>query len=101
MTIQDFTVETFGKLYRSCGNCGTQYERHVVLDGITARDGSTLVGINSNYGDTAEFSNITIYGAINICDRYTGNDTGAEPSKTGSGADSQNCLYSDSDITQL
>ncbi len=99
LTIQDFTVETFGKLYRSCGNCSTQYGRHVVLDGIVARSGSTLVGLNTNYGDTADFTRITTYGKVSICDRYTGNSSGAEPVKTGSGSDSQYCRYSASDIT--
>jgi hypothetical protein len=36
---------------------------------------------------------------ISICDRYTGNSTGAEPTKTGSGADGTYCRYSTSDIT--
>jgi hypothetical protein len=100
LTIQDFTVETFGKLYRSCGNCGTQYGRHVVLKNVTARSGSSLVGINTNYGDTADFDFITTYGNITICERYTGNSSGAEPTKTGSGSDSQYCRYQDSDITR-
>lgn len=100
LTIQDFTVETFGKLYRSCGNCSTQYARHVVLKNVTARSGSTLVGINTNYGDTADFDFITTYGNISICDRFTGNNSGAEPTKTGSGPDSQYCRYQDSDITK-
>lgn len=26
VSISGFTVETFGKLYRSCGNCKTMYE---------------------------------------------------------------------------
>ena len=62
--------------------------------------GSVLVGINTNYGDSADFDRITIYGNIGICDRYTGNNTGAEPVKTGSGSDSQYCRYTSSDITQ-
>lgn len=98
LTIQNFVAETFGKVYRSCGNCSTQYERHVVLDNVTAQNGSTLAGINTNYGDTATFSNIVVYGNITICQRYTGNNTGAEPFQTGSGADGQYCLYQDSDI---
>jgi hypothetical protein len=35
LSISDFTVNTFGKLYRSCGNCDSMYERHVIMDGIT------------------------------------------------------------------
>jgi hypothetical protein len=100
LTIQDFTVETFSKLYRSCGNCSQQYARHVVLKNVTARSGSTLVGINTNYGDTADFDFITTYGNITICERYTGNNNGGEPVKTGSGPDAQYCRYQDSDITK-
>lgn len=98
LTIRDFEADTFGKLYRSCGNCSQQHERHVILDSIVARSGSTLVGLNTNYGDTATFSNITVYGNITICQRYTGNNTGAEPVSTGSGPDGQYCLYSNADV---
>ena len=37
--------------------------------------------------------------SLTICERYTGNSTGAEPSKIGSGADGTVCIYSASDIT--
>jgi pectate lyase len=99
VTIQDFVAERFGKLYRSCGNCSNQYERHVVLERITASGGSSLVGINTNHGDTATFSEITVMGNITICQRYTGSNSGAEPVQTGSGPDGQYCLYDNSDIT--
>ncbi|HEX9619688.1 MAG TPA: pectate lyase [Polyangiaceae bacterium] len=100
LTIQDFQADGFGKLYRSCGNCNDQYERHVILQRVTARNGSSLVGVNTNYGDTADFEAITIFGDIVICERYTGNDSGAEPFKTGEGSDSQYCRYENSDITR-
>ncbi|KAI3341626.1 pectate lyase-domain-containing protein [Ustulina deusta] len=99
ISISGFTVDDFGKLYRSCGNCDDMYERHVILDSITASDGSALVGINSNYGDTATFSNIVVSDVNNICVEYEGNDTGDEPEKIGSGP-SDYCLYDDSDITE-
>ncbi|MCK9896229.1 pectate lyase [Frankia sp. AgB32] len=104
VTIRNFQVNDFGKLYRSCGNCTKQYQRNVVLDGITVTSpGKTIVGVNTNYGDTARFSKITIVNDssknIKICDRYTGNSTGAEPTKTGTGADGKYCVYSTSDLT--
>jgi hypothetical protein len=34
-----------------------------------------------------------------ICQKYIGNNTGAEPTQAGSGADGTNCFYSASDIT--
>ncbi|MEV6156555.1 pectate lyase [Nonomuraea sp. NPDC052129] len=103
MYIRNFQVTNFGKLYRSCGNCSKQYARHVVISNVTATySGKTLAGINTNYGDTARFSGITIVGdsgkKIVICEKYKGVTSG-EPTKIGSGADGVNCLYSSSDIT--
>ena len=65
---------------------------------------SALVGVNTNYNDTARFSSILVKAATNsltICQRYTGNNTGAEPPKNGSGADGTVCMYSNSDITWM
>ena len=44
MSVSGFTVDDFGKLYRSCGNCDEMPARHIILDDITATSGSTLVG---------------------------------------------------------
>jgi hypothetical protein len=106
LTIRNFQVSDFGKLYRSCGNCSTQYKRTVVIQNVQATaPGGSLAGVNTNYGDSATFSGITIIGdssrKISVCDRFTGNNTGAEPKKTGSGADGTYCRYSSSDITYL
>ncbi|GGU27992.1 pectate lyase [Lentzea flava] len=103
MYIRNFQVDDFGKLYRSCGNCKKQYKRDVVLENITAfSPGKTLVGINTNYGDTARLSKITIVGdssrKIVVCEKYRGVTSG-EPTKIGSGPDSTNCLYKTSDVT--
>ena len=103
MYIRNFQVSDFGKLYRSCGNCKTQYKRNVVVDNVTATvPGKTLVGINTNYGDTAKLTRITIIGdssrKIVPCEKYKGVTSG-EPTKIGSGPDSTNCLYTTADIT--
>jgi len=98
MVIRNFCVESFGKLYRSCGNCSTQYKRSVVIDNVIARSGKVIAGINTNYGDTARFTRLTVTGSPVICEKYTGNTSGAEPTRIGSGADGTNCLYSSSDI---
>ena len=101
--ISNFFVSSVGKVYRSCGNCSTQYARHVVLDHVVAKSAKYLAGINANYNDTATFSNITICSgsSTTICERYTGNDSGDEPTTIGSGPDSKSCLYSNSDITTM
>jgi hypothetical protein len=103
--IDGFQVEDFGKLYRSCGNCkSAQGKRTVVIKNVTATyKGGALAGINTNYGDSATFSKITIVGdskkKIAICNKYIGNNTGKEPTSNGSGADGTYCKYSASDIT--
>ncbi|CAL3965558.1 unnamed protein product, partial [Diplocarpon coronariae] len=48
LDISGFTVGSFGKLYRACGNCASSYERHVIMTDITANDGQILAGINAN-----------------------------------------------------
>ncbi len=103
LTIRNFQVENFGKLYRSCGNCGTQYRRNVVIDNVTATvPGGVLAGINPNYGDTMRIVRATIIGdgdrRVVPCQKYRGVTSG-EPPKTGTGPDSTNCLYSPSSIT--
>ncbi|GGL05543.1 hypothetical protein Sme01_63480 [Sphaerisporangium melleum] len=100
--ISNFYVASSGKLYRACGNCSSSYQRHVVMNGIVAQSTKVLAGINTNWGDTARFSNITVYGSsssTSICDKYKGVPKGSEPTKIGSGADGVNCIYSPSDIT--
>ncbi|CAE6365772.1 unnamed protein product, partial [Rhizoctonia solani] len=51
--IDSYCVQDFGKLYRSCGNCGTQVKREVQISNVIARNGKLLAGVNSNYGDVA------------------------------------------------
>ncbi|GAA3594357.1 pectate lyase [Kineosporia mesophila] len=103
MIIQNFVAQDFGKLYRSCGNCSTQYQRSVAFYNVMiVEPGKSLAGINTNYKDTATFKWVRLYDAnkkISICDRYTGNSSGKEPTKTGSGADGTYCKYTSSDIT--
>lgn len=45
LSISDFAVENFGKLYRSCGNCGTQYKRNVIMNNVSASGGKQLTGM--------------------------------------------------------
>ncbi|MGW2962621.1 pectate lyase [Streptomyces sp. NPDC001220] len=104
LNVSGFAVQNFGKLVRSCGNCSTQYKRTINLNTIEATyKGSALVGINTNYGDSATLKNITIVGdsgkKIVPCQKYIGNNTGAEPPTNGSGPDGTYCKYASSDIT--
>ena len=104
LTVTGFQVEDFGKLVRSCGNCKKQYKRTVVLSDIdVTAPGKSIVGINTNYGDTATLSKIRVHGdskkKIKTCTRYQGNSSGKEPKDLGSGADGTYCVFSSSDIT--
>ncbi|CAE6451681.1 unnamed protein product, partial [Rhizoctonia solani] len=81
--IDSYCVQTFGKLYRSCGNCSTQYKRSVQISQIIGKSGSTLAGVNSNYGDVAQFdkASLSLSSVSSICDTYQGNSSGSEPKK--------------------
>lgn len=105
LVVKNFQVDDFGKLVRSCGNCSTQNARHIQLQNIWATaPGTSLVGINTNYGDTARISDVTIYEDgdrdMKICTKYKGTTSG-EPSEIGSGADGTNCIYSASEISYV
>ncbi|KAI9726719.1 MAG: hypothetical protein M1834_008654 [Cirrosporium novae-zelandiae] len=95
VSISDFYVTDFGKLYRSCGNCKKQYERHVIIKGVKASSGKTLVGINPNYGDTATIDSATCASSVKtICAEYKGTSNNSEePKKTSTGV-SKYCKYS-------
>ncbi|KAI5846207.1 pectate lyase [Tricharina praecox] len=99
VSVTDFFVSNFGKLYRSCGNCSSQVKRTFIATGVVAQTGSVLAGINTNYGDTATISNTCTAGVTDICQRFTGNSNGDEPVKTGAGNDGTYCKY-DSTVTR-
>ncbi|MFF8842312.1 pectate lyase [Streptomyces sp. NPDC015127] len=104
LVVTKFQVSDFGKLVRSCGNCSKQYKRTIILnDADITAPGKAIVGINTNYGDTAALRNIRIHGdssrKIATCERYTGNNTGDEPVKTGTGPDGTHCRFTASDIS--
>jgi hypothetical protein len=99
VTIRNFRVSNFGKLYRSCGNCKTQAARTVRISNITAvAPGKTLVGANANLGDRVTVSTVTISGSgaakVHICELFNGNNTGAEPTKISNAPDGITCTAS-------
>ncbi|WP_030612699.1 pectate lyase [Streptomyces fulvoviolaceus] len=104
LVVTKFQVENFGKLVRSCGNCKTQYKRTIIINDVDiTAPGKSIVGVNSNYGDTAALRKIRIHGdsskKIKTCTRFKGNNTGAEPTEIGTGADGTSCNFSSSDIS--
>ncbi|MBI9114205.1 pectate lyase [Sanguibacter suaedae] len=97
--IKNFEVEDIGKLYRSCGNCATQHKRHVIVDNVRViAPAGSIVGLNTNYGDTATISNLTVVGdpskKIPVCEWYRGilKSQGGDAKKLGNGPSSQ-CIY--------
>ncbi|KFY78458.1 hypothetical protein V501_02749 [Pseudogymnoascus sp. VKM F-4519 (FW-2642)] len=82
VNIINFYVEDYGKLYRSCGNCSSQCKRNVYIEGVIAKNGGVLAGINSNYGDTATIKN-SCFDTAHSCQMFTGCNNGCEPAKAG------------------
>lgn len=82
VTIKNFTVVNAGKLYRSCGNCSNNGgPRKVVIQGVKAKGVSELVGINSNFGDTANIASSCGSSVKKVCQEYKGVQKGSESSK--------------------
>jgi hypothetical protein len=103
LVVSKFQVENFGKLVRSCGNCKTQYKRTIIINDVdVTAPGKAIVGINSNYGDTASLRHIRVHGdtkkKIKTCVRFQGNNTGKEPTELGTGPDGTSCRFTASDI---
>ncbi|ELU40515.1 polysaccharide lyase family 3 protein [Rhizoctonia solani AG-1 IA] len=91
VNISSYCVQDFGKLYRACGNCKTQYKRTVNISDVIAKNGSLLAGINSNYGDVATISNVTPTSVKSMCDTFQGNNSGKEPTKLTSNKVTDEC----------
>ncbi|KAF6814842.1 pectate lyase [Colletotrichum sojae] len=73
VTIDGFTVVTAGKLYRGCGDCTNNGgPRNVVVKNVKAKGVKELVGINSNYGDTANISGSCGSSTPKVCQEYKG-----------------------------
>ncbi|THV04052.1 pectate lyase [Dendrothele bispora CBS 962.96] len=95
VVIENFCVQDFGKLYRSCGNCDDQVQRNVRISQVTASDGDAIAGINSNFGDIAVIDTDTLQlsDVDSVCDTYEGNDNGDEPPKLTSNEPNDNCQF--------
>ncbi|KAH7083184.1 pectate lyase-domain-containing protein [Paraphoma chrysanthemicola] len=93
VAVKNFYAENIGKLYRSCGNCGTQYARKSTFDGIKIKTGKLVAGVNGNLGDTTTIKNACLLSVSNICDLFKGVTSG-EPTKTASAPDGKTCATS-------
>ena len=101
VSISGFYLSGSGKLYRGCGNCTNSYTRHVKIDNVLLNDIDMVAGINSNWGDTATITRVTLSNASSavVCGKYQGVAKGSEPKYLGAGWNDANCKVSQSDIT--
>lgn len=60
--------------------CSSQCKRNVYVEGVTARNGGEVVGINQNFGDTATLINVCT-DAKEACWIYDGCAGGCSPKK--------------------
>ncbi|KAH6913310.1 pectate lyase C [Coprinopsis sp. MPI-PUGE-AT-0042] len=98
VVVDSFYGDGFSTFYRSCGNCKTQYARSIEIKNSWVVNGKNLVGINTNYGDSAVIRSTKANSVTTICQKYVGNNSGKEPTKDSAGPDSKYCKYSNSDI---
>ncbi|KAF1314604.1 Polysaccharide lyase, partial [Globisporangium splendens] len=101
VTIDGFYAEDFGKLYRSCGTCGS-IQRKVTVSNVYVVDPSvSVITVNQNNNDQATLSNIkvkTSKKSIPICQW---SKASSDPVTVGSGPSGTLCKYSTSDITYV
>jgi hypothetical protein len=107
MRISNFYVANSGKLVRSCGDCtGNGGPRRIFVNNVITRDVSTIVGINSNFGDVATIRNLTLNnsgtGKTKICQVYKGVVKGnGSTSALGVEFNTPNCQVSQADVTLM
>jgi len=101
VNISGFYAQNIGKLYRACGNCTNSYQRHVVVTNVLLDKASYVVGINTNWGDTATLSRIVLKNSssAHICAEYKGVAKGSEPTYLKDGVNDAYCKFTMSDIT--
>lgn len=105
--ISKFYVQSSGKLARTCGDCTNNGgPRKIVINDVITRDVSTIVGINTNFGDTATIRNLTLNNSgtskTKICQVYKGVVKGSGSSSAlGVEFDTANCDVRPADVTLL
>src|SRR4051812_12496376 len=99
VNISGFYLNGAGKLYRACGNCTNSYQRNVVVNNVLLTGVNYVVGINTNWGDTATITRVTVNSGAVVCGMYKGVAKGSEPTYLGEGWNTSNCKVNKSDIT--
>jgi hypothetical protein len=106
ISISDFYAESAGKLYRSCGNCSSQYVRYVTVNGVTLYNVSAGLGVNSSFDsaklpalagqyDKADITDLQTNGSSSSrCVGYVGTASGYEPVKdTNTSNVARSCVF--------
>jgi hypothetical protein len=107
MRISNFYVGKSGKLVRSCGDCTNNGgPRRIFVNNVITRDVSTIVGINTNFGDVATIRNLTLNNSgtskTKICQVYKGVVKGqGSTSALGVEFNTPNCQVGQGDVTLL
>lgn len=108
LRISNFYVANVGKLVRTCGDCtGNGGPRKVFVTNVIARDvTSTIVGINSNYGDVATIRGLTLNNSgtskTKICQVFKGVVKGSGSSTAlGVEFNTPACNVSQADVTLM
>jgi len=108
LRISNFYVANVGKLVRTCGDCtGNGGPRKVWVTNVIARDvTSTIVGINSNYGDVATIRGLTLNNSgtskTKICQVFKGVVKGSGSSTAlGVEFNTPACNVSQADVTLM
>jgi len=105
--ISKFYVQSSGKLARTCGDCTNNGgPRKLVINDVITRDVSTIVGINTNFGDIATIRNLILNNSgtskTKICQVYKGVVKGSGSSSAlGVEFDTANCDVRPADVTLL
>jgi hypothetical protein len=109
--VKNSYISTFGKLWRSCGDCASNGgPRNLVIDNVKVDGVSVCVaGANENYGDSVTITNLFVKGGYSassdkpkICQVYTAvTDHNGESTKLYGGAsqwNSKTCKVTQGDV---
>lgn len=105
ISISDFYAEEAGKLYRSCGNCSSQYVRYVTINGVRLYNVNAGLGVNSSFDasrlpslkgqyDVGNITDLVSNKTSSLCVGYVGTSSGHEPVKdTSSSNIARSCVF--------
>ncbi|MBT1608001.1 pectate lyase [Curtobacterium flaccumfaciens] len=99
-SVTGFTAENIGTLMRSCGQCVHQHTRHLYIQNDFIQNGKyKIAGVNVNYGDTADISDVVVRGSrMQVCQRTIGHTDRPAEYLPGDISDGTYCRFDPSKI---